>query len=1333
MKLIDILKRNFILTLLITTIIILIISVITISIYSKVIYNEKIINFIKILYDKETQPIIQTTQEIIYSKFQIIIKSLTSIYKMYEIYEKEINQINNINDLKIKIGENSIILKNLINIIKLNENFDNILKSKKNLNDYSTWFVDKDFKNFDDNIDFSDKKEKRILLYIFTKLIPLLKTHFEMFKERPEFQIKLLYLTNQKNELIFFYPLLNNSKFYKQFDNFQNPSFCKNHKNEIPNYYYFWCSEVFLQIAKTFESNNFNFKITYPYLLANEGVYGITICLYFDSNLTNMNYEDHLNNKIIICADLIISDLLKYFDTVNQNLNGYFYLMPVNDIYPLYYPFQTYKYYYPDLTRLEFDITHKHYINEISNFKHNILPNLIGKYEKNQNIFQMNLDDSRLLNLAENNFLYRVTCTNYSSSSCNFYYLKNKHNYTFSIFPIFFNDYINDKEINLLNLIFTQDMDYIKDLKIIYNSRFWCLITVLFFVFSLIGLILLTFVGQLIIIFGKNVTNAVNYLTKKIKVDTDSKYIYDNNNNLLTNNELLVNIDLCNGLVKKNNVNEKEEIEKLIKLINKNKENKKFNFNDEEEINLCDKNNENNYNEDDEENEENINIKNQEITNKFDLILNLKKVFLFLQNPQSTFQKHLIIKFLSSNEIFNEIKNMLGNQICLSNLGNLNNLNKKYDKAIIFLSKSLNLSDKEYLIDENKLKIIEEYFKIEKEEEKIEYNLTYNFNVDFERKLKNNNNKENENDFEKNNFFNKIENNQIINNVEFLRYVKLFYAYYRFFSNIKNIEKILQEILTTTNNSNIYNSIKQYFSFYYDYYLNNSIHNLSKYKQTILLCLFKLINSKYFYKQKEKICYCLLELFKFEINYLKILIKRNINEKNFIFNNKNIYKNFDDEDSDSNNNNKNIIYNKDKKIKKQLNITIKIEQTLHEFLEKIKKSSIKKNENKEYYNFLYELKKYKKKPNNFNLNYFTLNQEYNYLFAKFSKLCGDYSKAITFYLKTIDDNLLVSNAILFKKANEKIINIINYAKENNELLSIKFNDINVVNNLYEKCKFNIDNFVSKFKDVFFILDQSKISFDEKNNIHFNQIKIIKKIFEKFLSSEDKFSLFIFNDNKNKIINEKNILKNNICKKIIPLMFKNSENYSFIVSILNELKDNIFHDFNNNENNNSENDNKNENILNNENNNLNKLENYIFNEQNSENNYNNLKIKFSIEAIFNVLNEINQNENEKNREKYVILLTEAFQPKFNNNINEEIIKNLFNNYSNKSINFVKKIIIIGSMLKNQNIFYMLKKEFNFYNINIEYLEFENYQEIKKLMNIMSLFPRDYEYPNENFDI
>ena len=55
-----------------------------------------------------------------------------------------------------------------------------------------------------------------------------------------------------------------------------------------------------------------------------------------------------------------------------------------------------------------------------------------------------------------------------------------------------------------------------------------------------------------------------------------------------------------------------------------------------------------------------------------------------------------------------------------------------------------------------------------------------------------------------------------------------------------------------------------------------------------------------------------------------------------------------------------------------------------------------------------------------------------------------------------------------------------------------------------------------------------------------------------------------------------------------------------------------------------------------------------------------------------------------------------------------------------------------MLQNRNIFFLVQKEFKLYNIEIEFLEFENFHEIKKLINILNLFPREYEFPNENFD-
>ena len=100
-------------------------------------------------------------------------------------------------------------------------------------------------------------------------------------------------------------------------------------------------------------------------------------------------------------------------------------------------------------------------------------------------------------------------------------------------------------------------------------------------------------------------------------------------------------------------------------------------------------------------------------------------------------------------------------------------------------------------------------------------------------------------------------------------------------------------------------------------------------------------------------------------------------------------------------------------------------------------ASISDGEKIKYKEFLNELKNVDQKSHNIQFNIFLIEQRYNYLFAKFSKLCGDYAMAITYYLKVNDERRLISNGLLNIKANNKIINIINYAMNNPQFLSIQ--------------------------------------------------------------------------------------------------------------------------------------------------------------------------------------------------------------------------------------------------------------------------------------------------------
>ena len=163
-----------------------------------------------------------------------------------------------------------------------------------------------------------------------------------------------------------------------------------------------------------------------------------------------------------------------------------------------------------------------------------------------------------------------------------------------------------------------------------------------------------------------------------------------------------------------------------------------------------------------------------------------------MRGPQVNFKGTNIIKFISCDKIFNEIKNKLGENVCLSNMGNLENLKKRYDKSITFLSKSLDLdNENSLLVTKDILPIVDSIF--EKDEKKIKgleefIKMKENYNS-----LNNKNNLNRDNTLKESNAKNeKSEKNEIesnINNIEFIRFMKLFYAYKMYFSNVKKLKK----------------------------------------------------------------------------------------------------------------------------------------------------------------------------------------------------------------------------------------------------------------------------------------------------------------------------------------------------------------------------------------------------------------------------------------------------------------------------------------------------------------------------------------------------------------
>ena len=699
------------------------------------------------------------------------------------------------------------------------------------------------------------------------------------------------------------------------------------------------------------------------------------------------------------------------------------------------------------------------------------------------------------------------------------------------------------------------------------------------------------------------------------------------------------------------------------------------------------------------------------------MILSLKKVFLFLENPQANYDKSTIINFLSSNEIFNEIQNIFGKQICLSNIGNLNNLSNKYDKAITFLSKSLDIPEKEDpMTEKTRKKKINEYFFHEMNEQKNDNSNKSKITSQIKKNiiLKQ----------EQKTIIQNQSNQIVISNLEFFRYTKLFYAYHMFFSNLRKIEKVLNQIISITQNneSPLYKSLKQAFIFYNDYYTEKNIHNSSKYEDCIQRCILKLLEAKDIEKKNEKLIYCLLQQFRFRIEKLKLIVKRQINHK---INEEKELKYELDDNIMSSFNNQTIGF--DIEMKNYFKSVIRVQRRLKYYIDIIKykiepspdNNFTYQNIRNAYESFLYDLKNVHESNSNSNvfLNYFVLNQEYNFLMGKFAKLSGDYSTAIVYYNKVIDDKLLLSNGKIYVKANQKIINIINFSKYNPDLLNISSNDEKTCMKLLEKCKNNLNQLNTFFKDMIIILDKSPINNEKNSKIEIQQTKIIKNIFENYLSLQDKFSLYTFS--KDGYIEH--------IKKLIPLTLKDSQNYSFISTILDDLYNQALKNKIDNE------KYQNINLIINDSDEK-KKDSFI--DEGYDDTYNEMRMKFALDTLLKVINEynlnINENINNNYREVYIIIFTENFQNEVNKKVNKDNIKQLFKNWNIQNKNNIKKIVIIGTLLQDQSKLKLVKKELKLLNLDNEYLEFENYQEIRKMITRVGILPREYEYPNEKFD-
>lgn len=1264
MKLKEILLHKFIIPLSITLLLSTILAIVLSISFTESFYNESLQKKVTHMEKRKIHPIISTANQLFSQRIQRVITSL-NIIKDYLINDSAYNEDEAFN------YENY-----LLSALHVTKHYSDIIQTKtqKTFYDQGTWFINKKEK-IPTKIEDPTNLNQLIIKYMnrVSRLIPIMRALYELHKEKKEHSIELFYIANRKTELFISYPILTDrNDFYPLFEKDPNqPVFCRDKENKKPEYYYFPCRDWFLQLSQmiideeSYKQTNPFYFISHPYkYITNDSQQiGLTICLAFkdliiDKDNIKISFSQKLDNYIEICADIWYSTIIRTFDNFNRRMHGYFIIVRINSEYPVYHPGILQDNYYNDITRIEYSIYGRHYIYQVSYFKEKIVPLMTAQYSKDD-IYTF--DKNTLgFSLFDPSKPFPNSVKGFTQTS----YEKEEAIFKFSIFPIFLQVLVDNKkyeEKHLFSLIYIINSTAFD----IYTGEYATNVKYISILYGLlvfvIGGVFLSFVTKLIFICGKNITHSIKNITSRIKRDI-SPQVLSAQNESNTNNNSAINNSLnqtTSSLAKLNKVNQTNNYAPVVNPNNQNNEeiNLLTGIEDEESIILT---------------------KNKELTNRFDFILELKEVLLFLRNPKPILDPNQITKYLSSNKVFGKMEYTQGKELCLSNIGNICSYCGKYDKAITFLSNSLGLKPNE-LDDFNQNNFeasLQEY--LSKENFKTTTTVHNHELV--------------------NNIPNKINNS-----IEITRYMKLFDTYKMFFSSIKKKQHFLDYIsfLTKTHNDPLYQSIKETLLYDSDYYVDRE-HHFESFRIYIKNCIKKLISSRNTIKKNEQICYCLLELLHLEINYLKIKVNRQINQTMEI--------NSLDKNKEEDNEEQNIKAEKKNKekemnddIKEKFNVSNKLVKKIAILLERLQKK-FNKNIQDNYRDYLYNIKQTNNISCNIKLNYVLLLQKFNYLNAKLLKFTEDYSNAITYYLKVTDNKHLIIDAILYNKSNQKIIEILSKAKEHNEFHRFKkFQP----EELIKICQKNISSLGFEPKDFVIALDTSP-SESSYSKLQNKQIKIIKSIFDKYISSKDQFCLYTFSEQEN-------------LTKVMPLTYKTRENYPFILLTLSYL-----YNCNNSDNSNG--------LFDNNDDNKNKEDNceLIDNEElidEDKDIYPGMKMKIAIDAIFNVACELPEIKLTQ-RNQYIVCFTECFQSEKNEKITKENIVDLFKDKNRR--NDKVKLIIIGSLMGEQDKLNIAKEIFTNYFESCDYFEYENYQELKKLIMVTGQFPRGYEYPNEIFD-
>ena len=1297
-----------------------IIVTIFLGIFTNSFYDEKTLENIFDLETKFSKINIKSVNVILTSILQ---KNQASMNEQILLYQKIANITINTDLENLKLNEDK--LKCLYDLT------DEYLENNKDILDYlAYWYINDKIKSFDNVTDIRAKKQ---IISFGNIILNLYATLAASSRAESIFEYFFFF---EETDLFFSFPVSYDYHYdyLGIFTNFtSNPFWCTNESGHIYTVYNIKCRDFYTNIKKAItdiydynyiEGSNRTIYITnfYKQLDTPESDNVYTMCIRF--------YDPISKGNGYACSDVSQEGLIFGFDSINYNLQGYYFIACVGFNNVFFFP------------------------NSRDSPK-TIMENIF-QWDGNFSLEEKTFFFDKIQKKLTSSYNKRISFESYEeiyingNEPINQSFYINDESYNFSVYPVILNNIYGKRE-HVLSIIYIYNKNlYLSELNISDSSFVVKIILILaiFIIFGwgLLHIVILTFntLSKYIVIPIKNVNymlkginiggkyrlDFIDYLRKKADDNLEKlekMYLFEEKqNNVVNNNDIDIkeSSSSISGETPEKNIisTELDESKKKLEL----KENNDIN---EEEMMKADHDNFiNKYDEESLYIEREINFydfdeallryRSLEIENIVKLLIDIKEALILTSSDRPIEQ---IIDYSHTEDVFRNYKNNEGTTICQSNIGNLQMQLMKYDKAIYHLAISL---------QDNRLKkflgrsLIDEL----DERDSLLNRISNAFN-----KLKIKNEKNNILIMKQQSNMSDTFSQKVIGILINTRYNRLVYAYYKFFKGMQKLQKISHDMQEGQFMNTHFHTIDFYHKIIIQYiYLSYVKNDLIKIGESILdyiefLIKFKLKtssgknnflkiqnNERQEYKEKQKLK---KKIFNKIINWFNLFDDyiTYVKDNTSIGDDKNIVNDFS--------HTINSVENRELNSSSQSVFLFKINIQRSEFL-KAKLALCCKNYTDALFYFIRSAKK-----NSLVIDGLIKKRSLKHIFKIMQKLKKQYETygLIKLPIKEKIDEFDKIQKAKKHSGRKKLTNISKNNEENNENKKESFFDeIQIIKNDLIK-DINECN-AQQAKDIIILIDFNQYLKTENNDTNMNKIDAFilqtKTILNDYLSSNDRIAVFIYIKQYHIIsplvckckIDIKNFYKDLLYFKNISLQEKKGqEEYDII---LEEFKASRASEF--------------------------ELGGKEFNElsqdeEESSDYFVKTEIKYNliegfIETINYIKNYSKMKEGIKN-EKYLIIFTDLFNDKL---IRDEKVKNIFLKLKeNKEsiLLLVGKNKIFKHM--NENCFDENEEENDFlyelimnkFGEKSEIINFENMTKIKTILSYNNVIKDEIIYPNE----